>query len=175
MHELRTISSRAGVRKATGRSSLPGSAIKRTGGCLNPKETDSTKRLRGRPHTKRRVRDAVSRQAAWRFMVRRHVFRFTQKACIVQHDRHIRFVPGAGSRAQQIIAYILPLSTTRVCALKLGNLLIIQRYGSTPVRLFANKVVLRGGLMTTQARQPLRVIDDVFAPFADLGSSRRNI
>ena len=108
-------------------------------------------------------------------MVRRHVFRFTQKAGIVQHDRHIRFVPGAGSRAQQIIAYILPLSTTRVCALKLGNLLIIQRYGSTPVRLFANKVVFRGGLMTTQARQPLRVIDDVFAPFADLGSSRRNI
>jgi hypothetical protein len=84
-------------------------------------------------------------------MVRRHVFRFTQKAGIVLHDRHIRFVPGAGSRAQQIIAYILPLSTTRVCALKLGNLLIIQRYGSTPVRLFANKVVFRGGLMTTQA------------------------
>jgi hypothetical protein len=43
------------------------------------------------------------------------------------------------------------------------------------MRLFANKVVLRGRLMTTQARQPLRVIDDVFASFADLGSSRGNI
>ena len=84
-------------------------------------------------------------------------------------------VPQADGALQQIIAYNLLLSTTKVCCLKLGNLLIIQRYGSTPVRLFANKVVLRGGLMTTQARQPLRVIDDVFASFADLGSSRGNI
>jgi hypothetical protein len=72
-------------------------------------------------------------------------------------------------------AYDLLLSATRVCTLKLGNLLITQWYGSTPVRLFANKVVLRGRLMTTQARQSLRVIDDVFASIANLGSSRGNI
>ena len=69
----------------------------------------------------------------------------------------------------------LLLGATRVCTLKLGNLLIIQRYRSTPVRPFANKVVLRSRQMTTQARQSLRVIDDVFASLADLGSGCGNI
>jgi len=65
---------------------------------------------------------------------------------------------------------VLLLGTTSVGPLELGDLLIIERDGSTAVPLLTHEVESSGGLMTTQACHPLREIDDVVSSISDPGA-----
>lgn len=64
---------------------------------------------------------------------------------------------------------LLP-GTTKVCPLELGDLLIIERDRRTGVPLFTHKIEHSRRLMTTEARRPLREIDDLLSWIPDLSA-----